>query len=228
MHLPQLCLAVAILVCSQTVSAKTISRLQYRFSSQDSWAVTESIFHSFSSNYYLLQIYDRQHDNKTGSNIERHELYLGSALKLNDSASTPYGIVARVQKWSSFEPIISAGFELSFDRMETLSEVLKRYETSTFLQFFVKTKAQQLGRTEILHYYQINNLFDTSLYVRGYNIYYIGENEQGRNLLNSFADFIYPLHKNWDVYSRWNYLSGDSPQLGAKGHTASIGIRFNF
>ncbi|MGJ0429718.1 hypothetical protein [Methylobacter sp.] len=227
MRLSFFCVALFFLFCNQEVYAKTISRLQYRYSNQDSWAVTESIFHSFGKDHYLLQIYDREHFNKTDDNIERYELYLGTAIKV-EGAATPFGLVARAQKWSSFDPIAAGGIELNFNRMNTADKFLKEYETTTFIQFFVKTNPQQLGRAEILHYYQINNLFNTPLYVRGYNIFYIKEHEDGGSLINLFADFIFPLHKHWDVYTRWNYLSKDSQQLGTEGNAASLGIRFNF
>lgn len=92
----------------------------------------------------------------------------------------------------------------------------------------MKSEEQQLGRGEILHYYQINTLLDTALYVRGYNIYHIRKTDSGGNLLQAFADFIYPMHKHWDLYSRWDYVTKNSQQLGAKGHGISLGLRYNF
>lgn len=219
--------AILLFLYNQDIYAKTIARLQYRYSNQDAWAVTESIFYGFGKSHYLLQIYDRQHFNKTGNDIERHELYFGTGLTY-EGAPTPFGLVGRVQKWAGFYPIVAGGIELKFEHINTVSEFLKEYDTTTFIQFFVKDNPQQLGNAEILHYYQINNLFNTKLYVRGFNILYIKENKDGGSLINLFSDFIFPLHEHWDIYTRWNYLSKDSQQLGTNGNSVSLGIRFNF
>lgn len=224
--------SVSILLCfiflvGESAQSKTIARLQLRASDRDTWSVTESLFHSFGKGQYLLQIYDREEQLNSSYENERLELYLGSSISWK-SSETPFGIVARVQKWSNFDPIYSGGAMLNFNAIPMMVSTLKAWNLTTFLQVFSKNEGEQLGDGELLHYYQASKLFNTKAYVRGYNILYIREEELGGDIVQLFADFIYPLHPRWDIYYRWAYVSVDTAQLGAKGNSSSIGVRFNF
>lgn len=125
MHFSLICLVIIVVLCSQAVNAKTIARLQYRVNDQGSKSVTQSVFHSFGNDYYLLQTYDHEYENETDQINERYEFYLGSAIKL-DGSTSPYGVVTRVQRWTNFDLIAAAGFELNFNRMSILTGLLKK------------------------------------------------------------------------------------------------------
>ena len=209
------------------VEAKTITRLQYRVSNRDTISFTQSIFHSFGQGSFVLQIYDREHDEINGDDNSRFEFYLGTSMA-REGELTPYSVLARGQKWTGFDPVYAGGIALNFNRFSVLDGFLSSHGIRSFIQFFLKSEGAQLGKAEILHYYQVNELFGTDLYVRGYNIYHIRDDAYGGNILQSFADLIYPMHKHWDIYLRWYQVDTDSPQLGNKGQNISLGFRYNF
>ncbi|MFV1874055.1 MAG: hypothetical protein ACMZ64_12105 [Oleiphilus sp.] len=221
------CFMFVALILSELASAATISRLQFRLNDNQTRAFTQSVFHSFWSDQYILQIYDREQTIQETDTNERFELYLGSGLPVQQWKS-PLGIVARVQKWSSREALYSAGLMLNLNRIPLLSDSLKAVNARTFFQLFAKTERQQLGDAEILHYYQFNEIFGSPISVRGYNILHMRDQKYGDDLFQAFSDFIYPLHPHWDVYYRWSYVSEGFTQLGNKGHTSALGVRFNF
>lgn len=217
---------ISLALVSET-NALTISRLQYRMSDQDTWSITESVFHRWDNSLYVLQIYNRDHDTENDHDNERHELYLGRPVFINDQKQV-YGIVGRVQKWSSFEAVPSAGVELNFNQLPVLDDALSHINVRSFIQLHRKFKDNLIGTGEILHYYQVNNLFGSELYLRGYNMYHTGGRDLGGDNFQAFADWIFPLHKTFDVYLRTSYLRRESPQLGSQGGSTEIGFRYNF
>lgn len=221
------CFMFVAFTLSEFTFSATISRLQFRLNDNQTHAFTQSIFHSFWSDQYVLQIYDREQTIQETETNERYELYLGSGLPIQHWKS-PVGIVTRVQKWSSRKELYSAGLMLNLNRVSSLNEQLKTLGTRTFFQVFAKTEQRQLGYAELLHYYQINDLFSSRFSVRGYNILHLRDEKYGGNIFQTFSDFIYPLHPHWDAYYRWSFVSEGSTQLGSKGHTSALGIRFNF
>jgi|GEM_PF-1782875 len=216
-----------LMLANAPVFSRTIARLQLRVNDQDSWSFTQSVFHSFGHGQYVLQIYDREEPFENSKANERFELYLGSSLDWKDN-KTPFGVVARAQKWTDFEPIYAGGVMLDLNKIPKLGNWLSASNSKTFVQVFAKTEEEQLGYGEVLHYYQINKLFGSKTYVRGYNILHTRSEALGGDIFQSFADLIYPVHPHWDVYYRWSYVSEDTQQLGDKGSTSSIGFRFNF
>ena len=214
------------LIVAEHASALTITRLQYRVSDQDTWSVTESVFHRWDNSFYFLQIYNRDHDIRSDHDNERYEIYLGRPFFVSNKKQ-PYGWVSRVQKWSSYAPIPSLGMELNFNQLPGFDELLSKAKARSFLQLHGKFRDDQIGNGEILHYYQVNQLLGSQLYVRGYNIYHLGEREKGGDNYQIFADWIYPLHKKFDVYLRSGYLRYESPQLGEQGGSTEIGFRYN-
>lgn len=207
-------------------SALTISRLQYRISDRNTWSITESIFHRWDNGLYFLQIYNRDHDTENDHDNERYEFYLGRPVFINNKKQA-YGVIGRVQKWSSFEAVPSVGIELNFNHIPVLNDALTKINARSFIQFHHKLKDDLIGTAEILHYYQINSLLGSDLYLRGYNIYHAGDQDLGGDNFQAFADWIYPLHKTFDVYLRTGYLRRESPQLGVQGGSTEIGFRYN-
>lgn len=198
----------------------TISRLQLRASDADTYSFTESIYHRFSDDTYVLQIYDNEKDSDEDSNHERYEIYLGRPFDLR------WSWVVRAQKWSSSQPISSAGFQLDLTKVPGTSDVLKIIKAYSFIQIFAKNRSELLGNWEVLHYYQLKFPWRYPLEVRGNNVYY--HRQESGDLWNFWFDAIHPLHRHWDLYLRWNYLSKADPLLGKDGNTTSLGIRFNF
>lgn len=213
--LPLLCLGAVA-----QAESLTISRLQLRASDADTFSFTESVYHRFDDGTYLLQIYDNEKDSGADSDHERFELYLGRPI------DERWGWVVRGQKWSSSAPISSVGVQLQIDQVPGVAEVLRRMKAASFVQVFAKNREEQLGNWEVLHYYQMKSPLGLPIEIRGNNVYY--HRDEGGDLWNFWFDAIRPLHRHWDLYLRWNYLSKAGPLLGNNGQTTSLGIRFNF
>lgn len=218
-HLLLTCGLLLMLVTSQA-SALTISRLQARVSDADTYSFTESVFHRFGDGTYVLQIYDNERGFDSHDSHERFELYVGRPI------NPLLAWVARGQKWSSSLPIASAGLQLDLNNTPLVSRALEALSVTSFVQLFVKNRAEQLGDLELLHYYRLKSPMGLPLEIRGNNVYY--RRQEGGDLWNLWADVIHPLHRHWDIYYRWNFLNKADPLLGRQGHTSAIGFRFNF
>lgn len=203
----------------EAVEPLTISRLQVRGSDADTYSFTESLYHRFDSGTYVLQIYDNEKDPQADSNHERFELFLGKPF------DERLGWVLREQKWSSAQPISSVGLQLELGKLPYSGDLLRRMNAGSFVQLFAKNRTQLLGNWEVLHYYQLKTPLGLPLEIRGNNVYY---HRQAGNLWNLWLDAIHPVHRHWDLYLRWNYLSEADPLLGRDGNSTSLGVRFNF
>lgn len=202
------------------VPTSTISRLQYRLNDNKSYSLTESVYHRFSNNAYVLQIADIETHDDIDDRLERYELNAGFPTPaLNNSTS----LVGRAQKYSSYSEIYAAGVQLDLNRQKLLSEPMKNYGLVSFIQFFAKNNPDGMGDSELLTYFQINKNKYLPLDIRGNLVEYIGG-----DLTNFWFDAIYAVRPEVDVYFRWNYLSNNSPILGPEGTVSSLGIRFNF
>ncbi|WP_137888838.1 hypothetical protein [Pseudomonas sp. 2FE] len=214
--------ALALLGCGFSAGAVeplTISRLQLRASEADTYSFTESLYHRFEGGTYFLQIYDNEKDPQADSDHERFEFFLGKPL------DERVGWVLREQKWSSAQPISSVGVQLELGKLPFTADLLRRMNAGSFVQVFAKNRSELLGNWEVLHYYQLKTPLGLPLEIRGNNIYY---HRQEGDLWNLWLDAIHPVHRHWDLYLRWNYLSEADPLLGREGNTTSLGVRFNF
>ncbi|WP_417530128.1 hypothetical protein [Marinobacter lipolyticus] len=209
-----------LLLPTGQADALTISRLQARVSDADTYSFTQSIFHRFGDGTYVLQIYDNERGIDAQDNHERFELYVGRPI------NQLLGWVARGQKWSSSLPMASVGLQLDLNRTPLVDGALKSIKTTSFVQLFARNRSELLGDLEVLHYYRLKSPMGLPLEIRGNNVYY--RRPEGGDLWNLWADVIHPVHRHWDIYYRWNFLSKANPLLGRQGHTSSIGFRFNF
>jgi hypothetical protein len=205
------------------IEAKTIARMQYRLSTAETQAWTQSVFHNFENGIYFLQIYEHERNLDNPTSTDRFELNVGTPVP-SDSFDW-LNIIGRTQKWSHNQAIWSGGVQIELNKIEKTKKLLDSVNTYSFLQFFGKNESSQLGNAEILHYYQINTFLSSQWSIRGYNIAHFSDDEI---LMQHFADIIYPFNENCDVYFRWTYASQEKEQIGKKGHTAGIGIRLNF
>lgn len=213
-------LLVSMYSLADTVSPLTISRLQYRINDNNSYSLTESVYHRFSNNSYFLQIADVEiHDEDKEERLERYELNAGYPTPVLNSL----GLVGRIQKYSSFSPIYAAGVQIDLNKQRFLSQPMKTAGVTSFIQVFGKNNPEDMGEGEILTYFQINKNKYLPLEIRGNVIEYLGG-----DLTNIWFDAIYAVRPEIDVYFRWNYLSENSPILGPEGEVSSLGIRFNF
>lgn len=203
----------------EAVEPLTISRLQVRASDAQTYSFTESLYHRFENGTYILQIYDNEKDPQADSDHERFEFFLGKPI------NPRLGWVVREQKWSSSQPISSVGVQLELGKLPYTSELLTRMNAGSFVQLFAKNRSELLGNFEVLHYYQLKTPLGLPLEIRGNNVYY---HRQEGDLWNLWLDAIHPVHRHWDLYLRWNYLSDTDPLLGREGNTTSLGVRFNF
>lgn len=199
------------------VEPLSISRLQLRLSDADTYSITQSVYHRFSSDTYFLQVYDHER-NRSGDDHERFELFVGKPI------DELVGWVVREQKWSSSQPISSIGVQFELGKFPFFADLLTRINAGSFIQVFAKNRPNQLGNFELLHYYQLKKPLALPLDIRGNNVYH---HRQDGDLWNLWLDAIYPVQRHWDVYLRWNYLSEADPLLGEEGNTTSLGIRFN-
>ena len=216
---------IAISLIFSTWTSKTysnsINRLQYRVHNNGDTSISQSSFKAFSDSTFLLRSFERTDKNNSEHYADRFEIITGKNLSFYNKKSA-LGIVARAQKWSNNKRNLSLGLNLDLNNFKSSSSILDKYKVKTFIQFYFNTEELDTGRREILHYYQVKDIFDIELYIRGINTIYFEKENINFNL---FSDLILPIDKGWDVYARWSYLNRD---IGESGHTLGFGVRFSF
>ncbi|MCR8923485.1 hypothetical protein NO559_11925 [Dasania sp. GY-MA-18] len=204
--------------------ARSITRLQFREAENDEQTFAISNFSYFDSDIYLLGLYECRCNN---SNTNSFEGYMGYRGFKDLGSKTPLGIVGRYQEWSDGSSN-SIGVEYVFNRNSLMSNFLKQYDVSTFLQFFIKDGYSERGKVEIQHYYSIKNILSSRSSIRGYNIIHGYSSNSDKYVLNSWFDYIYRMSDDFDLLLRVSYLSDDLPQSGRQGVAIEYGVRVNF
>lgn len=196
---------------------QNISRLQVRFSDQDTQTIDQSTFLQFPNKFYILEQYQKNFP--ANSPPWSLNFNLGGNIpglgKL--SSKNIFDWAVRSQKYEGFNTVASAGLQINF------TNAMNSPRVQSFLQIFPIKTSNLLGSFDILHYYNIH--ISQNFSIRGYNQYII--NIQHENLFYPFADFIYSVNKNFDLYTRASYLTGNTTFFGQKGLTLWLGCRFN-
>ncbi|MBN7770126.1 hypothetical protein KUV44_10520 [Marinobacter daepoensis] len=200
-------------------STFSINRLQARLNDDHTYSLTQSSFLRWSNKTFLLQTLNSDRDPREDSHATRFELFVGRPV-----GNGELGWVTRAQKWNGEQGVYSAGLQLNFNEIEGLDDGMGSLGLRSFVQFFIRSDVQHLGRYDLLHYYDLN-IPPWNINLRGNNIFYFGEHHLIAQL---WFDAIYPLADEVDIYYRWNHLNRTNRLLGIRGSTSSIGIRFNF
>jgi hypothetical protein len=201
-----------------------INRLQARYTENNALSFTQSVFmRSSASQLFLLEVFEHTeaYDNKEAFNML--EINTGGAL-FYDKQPYRIGWVARSQNASNSSTVYSLGMQFNLSNLEPIKNFARQQKFNTFVQVFPFKNNDSFGNYDFLHYYSLK-LYG-KLSVRGINTWYHFNNEN--NYIRALADFIYPLNRHFDVYTRYVYQNRDDVRSGELGFEWSIGFRYNF
>ncbi|OAD23929.1 secreted protein [Candidatus Thiomargarita nelsonii] len=209
---------------SKKSSIFNINRLQARYTENNALSFTQSVFiRSSVSQLFLLEVFEHTeaYDDKEAFNLL--EINTGGAL-FDDNQPYRIGWVARAQNASHSSTVYSLGMQFNLSNLESIKNLARKYKLNTFVQVFPFKNNDSFGDYDLLHYYSLR-LYG-KLSVRGTNAWYHFNNE--KNYVRALADFIYPLNRHFDVYTRYVYQNRDEVRAGELGSEWSIGFRYNF
>lgn len=177
---------------------------------------SQSTFIQWSNKIYFLDLFEQQ--NNFDYQRWHLDMYVGQPI-----AGDLFGWVARSQKYDGIVPVLSGGLQWNLTNIQALKEKIN-LKTQSFIQVFPLKTSQDLGGVDFLHYFSVPIAGPVSL--RGYNQYIIRENTS--NLYYPWADLIWSVDKNFDIYGRMSYQSAYDTVFGPPGFIFWAGIRINF
>lgn len=200
----------------------SITRLQVRHATdgEDIVSLTFSSFLQAENELFFLGILDYQTDLKQANPNGRIELNVGGPV-----SNTPLGWLIRGRSYYDEKSAAAVGVQLNFNEIPRLNDVLRDSQIHTFLQFLQNAEDPYFSRNEVLHYYSVN-IVPKTVALRGYNVFSSGG--EHRSVRNHWADLIYSLNNDYDIYYRIDYVSEDNAYLGAHGSVHYVGFRLNW
>lgn len=197
-----------------------ISRLQLRYTDDERFNFTQSIFYRFSNKIYFAQAYEHRQSFEEDPEFNFFVWNVGGPITKDGLFS---GVV-RGQYATDTHEVYSAGLQYNLTQHDALSSLKKKLGWTSFIQVFPTKSDEAMGDWDILLYYSFR-LYD-KLYLRGNTTF--TKFYEGENYIRSFQDVIYPIKPYFDIYVRGDYQSRDDVQFGKLGTQYSLGFRYNF
>lgn len=207
-----------------------INRLQYRVPiGNGEGALMQSSFILFPNKLFFVETLEFLNPVGVGTDFKyrnlNFEMNIGRPFNPASKIGKTLGWVARVQAGSNFKPNYSLGLHWDISSLGGIEKFARQYKIESFLQsFFLKKERTEYGDFDFFLWLQLKGLSE-KFYVRGAITYqYIADN---RDSIYTMCDIIFPIHKNFDLYTRYAYQNKENFDR-SKGSQMSLGVRFNF
>lgn len=201
-----------------------ITRLQFRSTPEGKRSYTQATFIRFPSKIYLAQVYEETEAYRQDPYLRYFELNVGGPLAGEETFEKLFGWVCRGQAGTQMPDIMSCGLQYNLSEHESFKPMVKAHKITSFLQIFPLKNHDNLGRTDLVHYYSFS--IYKGLYIRGYNNWFHYSDQ--KDYIRLMQDFIYPITPKFDVYLRQTYQNRSDVQFGREGSEIALGVRYNF